>query len=136
MSRESERMAELIEAFDGSATLQVEAIMGLFRPDNVEDLVAEMPEAFRTRFLEWCFALRQGGPALDAWEPWFARGFDAVRGWIDGQLSPAAVSAEASAADLPVDDASVATSAKYEAVTVDTGATRWPRKPIDSHPNP
>jgi hypothetical protein len=137
MSRESERMAEVIEALDGSATLQVEAVMGLFRPDNVEELVDEMPEGFRTRFLEWCFALHRGGPPLGEWEPAFARGFDAVRDWIDGQLSPAALSAEASAGDLPIDDASVATLAKYEAVDVaKLGTTRWPRKPVDSHPNP
>ena len=99
------RMAELIEAFDGSATLQVEAIMGLFRPNNVEELITEMPAAFRKRFLEWCFALSRGGPPLGELEHAFAQGFDAVRQWM---VATAAETAEdvrtTEEADLRLDE--------------------------------
>jgi hypothetical protein len=77
------RMTELIQAFDGSTSLQVGAIMGLFEDGNVDELIAAMPEDFRPRFVEWCERMHAGGEPLGVWEPLFKRGFDAVRGWLE-----------------------------------------------------
>ncbi len=77
------RMMELIQAFEGSTSLQVGAIMGLFEDDNVDDLIAAMPEDFRPDFVDWCSRMHAGGEPLRAWEPAFERGFDAVRGWLE-----------------------------------------------------
>ena len=76
-------MMELIQAFEGSTSLQVGAIMGLFEDDNVDDLIAAMPEDFRPDFVDWCSRMHAGGEPLRAWEPAFERGFDAVRGWLE-----------------------------------------------------
>jgi hypothetical protein len=76
------RMMELIQAFDGSTSLQVGAIMPLFADDNVDELIAAMPDNFRPNFVEWCARLRAGGAPLGKWELDFAHGFEAVRGWL------------------------------------------------------
>jgi len=83
MTDRKARMRELIEAFDGSTSLQVEAIMHLFDWDNVAELAAAMPDGFREHFAEWCSLIRAGGAPLENWEPEFARGFDAVCKWLD-----------------------------------------------------
>lgn len=71
-----------LEAFEGSVSLEVGAIMGLFRPENIDALMAAMPEAARGRFVAWCKRLRDGGEPLGVWEANFARGFQVVCAWI------------------------------------------------------
>jgi hypothetical protein len=82
MSRESERLREIVEALDGSTSLQVGAAMPLFNRSNVEELLLAMPIGFRADFLGWCLRMLEGGAPLREWAPEFAQGFDAVCTWM------------------------------------------------------
>lgn len=82
MSRESERLREIVEALDGSLSLRVGAVMPLFNRGNAEDLLLAMPFEFQADFLGWCLRMRQGGTPLRPWTPEFAQGFDAVCQWM------------------------------------------------------
>jgi len=71
-----------LEAFDGSTSLEAEAVMGLFRSENVDALMAAMPDDNRRRFVEWCQRIRDGGEPLGVWETSFARGFQVICAWM------------------------------------------------------
>lgn len=123
MNGDRDRIRELVDVFEGSTSLQVGAIMGLFGPGNVEELILAMPDAFRADFLSWCFKLRQGGPPLGDWTPEFAHGFEAVCRWMDEQL------AAELAKDMNADVESTLTDAlRFEDVTLPKGSHDPPRK--------
>lgn len=82
MSRESDRLREIVEALDGSTSLQVGAVMPMFNRSNVEELFLAMPNGFRADFLGWCLRMRQGGAPAREWAAEFAQGFDAVCQWM------------------------------------------------------
>ena len=90
MSRESERLREIVEALDGSTSLQVGAVMPLFNRSNVEELFLAMPNGFRGDFFGWCLRMRQGGAPLREWAPAFAQGFDAVCHWMAAKAAETA----------------------------------------------
>lgn len=90
MSRESDRLLEIVEALDGSTSLQVGATMPLFNRGNANELLFAMPLPFRADFLSWCSRMRKGGPPLRDWTPEFAQGFAAVCQWIDEKAAEAA----------------------------------------------
>jgi hypothetical protein len=105
MSRESDRLREIVEALDGSTSLQVGAIMPLFNRSNVGELIVAMPDAFRADFLGWCFRLRQGGRPLQEWAPEFAQGFAAVCQWMEQKAAEAAEDVRTTGIEqLTVDD--------------------------------
>ncbi len=87
MKRESDRLREIVEALDGSTSLQVGTVMPLLNRGNVEELFSAMSDAFRADFLGWCFRLRQGGAPLREWTPEFAQGFAAACHWMDQQVA-------------------------------------------------
>jgi hypothetical protein len=59
-----DKLLSVLEAYDGSLSLQVAAVLRLTNQRNIKQVMEVLPESFKPDFLSWCRKLAPPGSGI------------------------------------------------------------------------